>query len=252
MYAIFKTGGKQYRVETGDIIRVEKLDAEEGKTITFEDVLAISDDNGLQTGTPFLDAASVTANVLSQGKGDKVIIFKFKAKKDYRNKQGHRQPYTEIEIESIALGGKTLAKKEKPAKAKKADKVDKAAEEVKEVIDEGSEALVEEDAVKEAEVAAEEVATVEVVAEVEEIEKAPSAEVVEDVKEEAETAVKEVKEKAPAKKPAAKKAPAKKADTAEKKTTAKKADTTEKKAPAKKPAAKKTPAKKADSDKTEE
>lgn len=206
MYAIFKTGGKQYRVEAGDIIRVEKLDVEAGKTITFDEVLAISDDKGLQTGTPFLDAASINANVLSQGKGDKVIIFKFKAKKDYRNKQGHRQPYTEIEIESIALGGKTLAKKEvkkeKPAKAKKAAKADEAPAE-------------------------------EAVAEVKEDAKA------EEVVEVAEAAVEEVVEK----KPAAKKAPAKK--PAAKKDTEKK-EPAEKKAPAKKPAAKKEKAEEAD------
>lgn len=101
MYAVIKTGGKQYKVQEGDIIRVEKLDVEEGSVVKFEEILALSDDNGLRVGTPVVEGAVVEANVLDQGKGKKVIIFKYKAKKNYRKKQGHRQPYTKVQITKI-------------------------------------------------------------------------------------------------------------------------------------------------------
>jgi large subunit ribosomal protein L21 len=111
MYAIFETGGKQYKVESGDVLRVEKLaDAKPGEKYKFDKVLAVNDDTGIKIGTPYLDAATVTASVIGDGKKDKVIIFKFKSKKDYRKKQGHRQPYTEIEIETVEIGGKTVIK----------------------------------------------------------------------------------------------------------------------------------------------
>ena len=116
MYAIIETGGKQYKVETGDIVSVEKLGAEVGETVTFEKVLAISDDNGLQAGTPYLDA-SVTGEVTENGKGKKVVVFKYKPKKDSKSKQGHRQPYTMVEIK--AIGGKA-PKKAAPAEEPKA------------------------------------------------------------------------------------------------------------------------------------
>ncbi|MGI6538897.1 MAG: 50S ribosomal protein L21 [Caldicoprobacterales bacterium] len=101
MYAVIKTGGKQYKVQEGDIIRVEKLNADVGSLVTFDEVLAISDDNGLKVGSHVLEGAKVEANVLKQGKGKKVIVFKFKSKKNYRRKQGHRQPYTQVQITKI-------------------------------------------------------------------------------------------------------------------------------------------------------
>ena len=97
MYAIIKTGGKQYMVEQGDKILVEKLNAAEGDTVDMQ-VVALSDNGAVKTGD---NAGKVTAKVVSHGKGQKIIVFKYKAKKDYRRKKGHRQPYTEIEIQSI-------------------------------------------------------------------------------------------------------------------------------------------------------
>ncbi|NLO83026.1 MAG: 50S ribosomal protein L21 [Clostridiales bacterium] len=102
MYAVIKTGGKQYRVYEGDILNVEKLDALEGSTVEFNEVLAISDDNGLRVGTPVLEGAKVEAQVLKHGKDKKIIVFKYKPKKNYRRKQGHRQPYTQIRITKIS------------------------------------------------------------------------------------------------------------------------------------------------------
>jgi large subunit ribosomal protein L21 len=101
MYAIIKTGGKQYKVQEGDIIRVEKLDVEEGFVVEFDEVLAVNNDNGLKVGTPLVEGAVVEANVLKQGKSKKIIVFKYKAKKNYRKKQGHRQPYTQVQITKI-------------------------------------------------------------------------------------------------------------------------------------------------------
>jgi len=102
MYAIIKTGGKQYKVAQGDEIFVEKLDVAAGDTVEFSDILAVSTDAGLQLGEE-IASAKVTASVVKNGKGPKVIIYKYKAKKDYRKKQGHRQPYTKVKIESISI-----------------------------------------------------------------------------------------------------------------------------------------------------
>ena len=102
MYAVIKTGGKQYRVQEGDVIRVEKLDVEEGSVVQFSEVLAVSNDEGLKVGSPVVEGASVEGNVLSQGKAKKIIVFKYKPKKNYRKKQGHRQPYTQIQITKIS------------------------------------------------------------------------------------------------------------------------------------------------------
>ena len=88
MYAVIETGGKQYRVQEGDVITVEKLDVNAGDKVTFDKVLVLNDGKELKVGTPYLDAA-VTATAVENGKGQKVIIFKYKAKKDYRKKQGH-------------------------------------------------------------------------------------------------------------------------------------------------------------------
>lgn len=101
MYAIIETGGKQYRVQEGDTLFVEKLNASEGDVITLENVLAISKEGNLTVGSPLVNGAKVQAKVVEQGKGKKIIIFKYKPKKDLRRKQGHRQPYTKLIIEKI-------------------------------------------------------------------------------------------------------------------------------------------------------
>ena len=101
MYAIVKTGGKQYKVAQGDVLFVEKLEASVGDVVTLDQVLAVAGENGLTVGSPVVEGATVTAKVVAQGKAKKVIVYKYKAKKDYRRKQGHRQPYTKLVIESI-------------------------------------------------------------------------------------------------------------------------------------------------------
>ncbi len=101
MYAIVKTGGKQYKVAQGDVLFVEKLEANEGDVVTLDQVLAVAGENGLTVGAPVVEGATVTAKVVAQGKAKKVIVYKYKAKKDYRRKQGHRQPYTKIVVEKI-------------------------------------------------------------------------------------------------------------------------------------------------------
>ena len=100
MYAIIRTGGKQYKVEAGDEILVEKLDAEVNAEVEF-DVLLVADDAGVKIGTPVLDGVKAKAKVVEHGKGKKVIVFKYKPKKNIRTKRGHRQPYTKVEILSI-------------------------------------------------------------------------------------------------------------------------------------------------------
>ncbi|GCD09139.1 50S ribosomal protein L21 [Clostridium tagluense] len=101
MYAVVLTGGKQYRVQEGDVLFVEKLDAEVETTVEFGDILAVGKEEGLVVGKPLVEGAKVVAKVLAQGKAKKVIVFKFKRKLDYRKKQGHRQSYTKIQIEKI-------------------------------------------------------------------------------------------------------------------------------------------------------
>jgi len=116
MYAVIKTGGKQYRVSEGDVITIEKLEAEDGAKIEFDKILLVEDNGNLMVGTPYLDAAKVIGSVIETGKGKKVIIFKYKAKKDYRKKQGHRQPYTMVKIETISDGSGKPAVKAAPVK----------------------------------------------------------------------------------------------------------------------------------------
>lgn len=100
MYAIIATGGKQYKVSEGDIITIEKLKAEEGETVTFDEVLAISGDT-MKIGTPTVEGATVTANVVKHGKGKKVVVYKYKRKTGYHKKKGHRQLFTQVKIEQI-------------------------------------------------------------------------------------------------------------------------------------------------------
>ena len=100
MQAIFVTGGKQYKVSEGDIIYVEKLNVE-GETVEFDNVLMTIDGDDVTVGAPKVEGAKVTAKVLKNGKAKKVLVFKFKAKKNYRRRQGHRQPYTKLQIEKI-------------------------------------------------------------------------------------------------------------------------------------------------------
>jgi len=101
MYAVIETGGKQYKVCEGDVIFVEKLNAEAEETVTFDKVLMVADGADLKVGAPLVEGATVSGKVLSQGKDKKIIVFKMKPKKTYRKKQGHRQPYTKVEISKI-------------------------------------------------------------------------------------------------------------------------------------------------------
>ncbi len=100
MFAIIKTGGKQYKVSEGDILKVEKIEAEAGDKIEFDQVLMVAGDD-VKVGSPVVEGAKVSAEVLDQKKDKKIVIFKFKAKKNYRKKKGHRQPYTLVKIEKI-------------------------------------------------------------------------------------------------------------------------------------------------------
>ena len=101
MYAVLTTGGKQYRVQEGDVLFVEKLNAEVDSTVELTEVLAVAKDGEIKVGAPVVEVAKVVAKVLAQGKAKKVVVFKYKRKKDYRRKNGHRQPYTKIVIEKI-------------------------------------------------------------------------------------------------------------------------------------------------------
>ncbi|MHB1420431.1 MAG: 50S ribosomal protein L21 [Bacillota bacterium] len=101
MYAIVETGGKQYKVAQGDVINVEKLDAAPGETVEIGRVLAVGTGDELRVGSPVVEGAKVVFKVLEQGKGKKIIIFKYKAKKNYRRKQGHRQPFSKVIVEEI-------------------------------------------------------------------------------------------------------------------------------------------------------
>ncbi len=104
MYAVIKTGGKQYKVNTGDVVNVEKLPVNVGDEVVFDEVLFADTDNGIVCGKPCIEGAKVVATVVEQGKGPKVVIFKYKSKKDERKKQGHRQPFTKVQISQIVLG----------------------------------------------------------------------------------------------------------------------------------------------------
>ncbi|MCL2352217.1 MAG: 50S ribosomal protein L21 [Firmicutes bacterium] len=103
MYAVFETGGKQYKVSEGDVIKVEKLSAEVGMAYDFDRVLLASAGGETRFGRPYVDGAVVTASVLGDGKEKKVIIYKFKSKKGFHKKRGHRQPFTRLKIEKITV-----------------------------------------------------------------------------------------------------------------------------------------------------
>lgn len=130
MYAIIEACGKQYKVLEGDTIFFEKLDAEEGKKVTFDKVILLSDEKEVKVGNPYVKGVKVEGKVVSHGKGKKIIVFKMKAKKNERKKQGHRQPYTKVEITAIKTAAekketaKTTATVEKKTATKKAEKVE--------------------------------------------------------------------------------------------------------------------------------
>ena len=100
MYAVIETGGKQYKVETGKVLFIEKLDAAADETVSFK-VIALGGEDGLKVGTPYVDGASVSAKVLKNGKSKKITVFTYKSKKNEKRKMGHRQPYTKVQIETI-------------------------------------------------------------------------------------------------------------------------------------------------------
>lgn len=120
MYAIIESCGKQYKVSEGDVVFFEKLDTELGKKVTFKEVVLVSDDKKVEVGVPYVKGAKVEGKVVEHGKGKKIIVYKYKAKKNYRRTQGHRQPYTKVQITKIALAAEKAAKAEEPATTKKA------------------------------------------------------------------------------------------------------------------------------------
>lgn len=120
MYAVIKTGGKQYRVSEGDVLRVEKLDVD-GESVVFDQVLLISGEQGIDVGAPLVDGASVEAKVLSQGRGRKVEIIKFRRRKHYMRRAGHRQSFTEVKITGIHGGQVAVAPAAPEASAQPAD-----------------------------------------------------------------------------------------------------------------------------------
>lgn len=114
MYAIIESCGRQYKVSEGDVVFFEKLDVEEGKKITFDNVVLVSDDKKVEVGAPYVKGVKVEGKVVAHGKHKKILVYKYKAKKNYRRTQGHRQPYTKIEITKI----KTAAEKAEKVEAK--------------------------------------------------------------------------------------------------------------------------------------
>ena len=114
MYAIIESCGRQYKVSEGEVIFFEKLEVEEGKKITFDNVVLVSDDKKVEVGAPYVKGVKVEGKVVAHGKHKKILVYKYKAKKNYRRTQGHRQPYTKIEITKI----KTAAEKAEKVEAK--------------------------------------------------------------------------------------------------------------------------------------
>ncbi len=101
MYAVIETGGKQYRVQEGDVLFIEKVAGNEGESLSFDKILLVSNGEEVKVGKPYVDGVTVTGNIVEHGKARKIVVYKFKRKKDYRKKQGHRQPYTKVKIEKI-------------------------------------------------------------------------------------------------------------------------------------------------------
>ena len=131
MYAIIESCGKQYKVAEGDVVFFEKLDAEEGKKVTFDKVILVSEEGKVQVGNPYVKGVKVEGKVVSHGKGKKIIVFKMKPKKNERKKQGHRQPYTKVEITSIKLAtAKATAAKAETTEKKETAKKTAAKKEV--------------------------------------------------------------------------------------------------------------------------
>lgn len=131
MFAIIEAGGKQYKVEKGETLDVERIEEKEGGTVTFDKVLLISDKD-TNVGTPSIDGAAVTAKIVAHKRGDKIVVFKMKAKKRYQKTQGHRQELTTVEITDIKASGAKKAAPKKTATAKKAEpKKEKAEKEEK-------------------------------------------------------------------------------------------------------------------------
>ena len=126
MYAIIESCGKQYKVAEGDVVFFEKLDAEEGKKVTFDNVILVSEEGKVQVGNPYVKGVKVEGKVVSHGKAKKIIVFKMKPKKNYRRKQGHRQPYTKVEITSIKTAAKKAETKAASAKAETKKVAEKA------------------------------------------------------------------------------------------------------------------------------
>lgn len=128
MYAVIESCGKQYKVAEGDVVFFEKLDAEEGKKVAFDKVILVSEDGKVQVGNPYVKGVKVEGKVVSHGKAKKIIVFKMKAKKNERKKQGHRQPYTKVEITGIktatAKKATTAEKEEKTVKTTKTEKAE--------------------------------------------------------------------------------------------------------------------------------
>ena len=124
MYAVIESCGKQYKVAEGDVVFFEKLDAEEGKKITFDKVVLVSDDGKVQVGNPYVKGVKVEGKVIVHGKSKKIIVFKMKAKKNERTKQGHRQPYTKVEITGIKTATKKTETAKKAEVAEKTEKVE--------------------------------------------------------------------------------------------------------------------------------
>ena len=122
MYAIIEACGKQYKVEEKDVVFFEKLDAEEGKKVTFDKVILVSNDKKIEVGAPYVKGIKVEGKVVSHGKGKKILVYKYKAKKNYRRTQGHRQPYTKVEITKIKMPAEKAEAKETAAKKETAKK----------------------------------------------------------------------------------------------------------------------------------
>ena len=118
MYAIIESCGKQYKVTEGDVVFFEKLNAEEGKKVTFDNVILVSGDKKVEVGAPYVKGVKVEGKVVSHGKGKKILVYKYKAKKNYRRTQGHRQPYTKVEITKIKLPTEKAEKAESKETAK--------------------------------------------------------------------------------------------------------------------------------------